>query len=51
MGLCLQELGIVMRALGQNPTEDDLQEMIKEVDADSAFRFFDHQFICRFGHH
>ena len=28
------ELGTVMRSLGQNPTEGDLQEMINEVDAD-----------------
>jgi calmodulin len=28
-----QELGNVMRSLGQNPTEADLQNMIREVDA------------------
>ena len=29
-----KELGFVMRSLGQNPTEQELQEIINEVDID-----------------
>jgi hypothetical protein len=41
IGTCLigqittKELGTVMRSLGQNPSESELQDMINEVDADN----------------
>ena len=31
-----KELGIVMRQLGQNPTESELQDMVNEIDIDGS---------------
>ena len=36
--ITLKELATTMRALGQNPTEGELQDMIDEVDADGKWR-------------
>ena len=33
--ITLTELGNVMRTLGQNPSESDLKQMIRELDSDS----------------
>ena len=35
-----KELGIVMRSLGQNPTEHELLDIITEVDADGKILIY-----------
>ena len=34
------ELGIVMRSLGQQPTESELIDMVNEIDEDGNFELF-----------
>ena len=31
-----QELGVVLRSMGQNPSEQELKEMISEMDEDDS---------------
>ena len=38
-----QDLGVIMRSLGQNPTEKEIEEMIKEVDVDGKHI----SFLCK----
>ena len=46
--ITVKELGIVMRAIGQNPTDAELQDMINEVDADGkTMRLFQNGFVVR----
>ena len=45
-----KELGIMMRSLGQNPTDEEVKEMIKEVDLNSDGKIELDEFItlmCR----
>ena len=35
--ITVEEIGIVMKSLGQHPTKHELAEMIKEVDIDGEF--------------
>jgi len=36
--IMVQDLGTIMRALGQYPTEAELRAIIAEIDADGEFR-------------
>ena len=31
-----EELGVVLRSMGQNPSDEELQEMIAEMDEDNS---------------
>ena len=44
-----KELGTVMRSLGQNPTESELQDMMNEVDADGNGTIDFSEFITMMG--
>jgi Ca2+-binding EF-hand superfamily protein len=35
--ISVKELGIVMRSLGQNPSDEELKEMLDEVDTDGEY--------------
>ena len=39
-----RELAIAMRSLGQNPSEDQLEKMMTEVDIDGIYIYF----LCQF---
>ena len=34
--ITFEELGVVLRSMGQNPTEQELMEMISEMDEDDS---------------
>lgn len=46
-----KELGTVMRMLGQNPTKEELDEIIEEVDEDGESREFYAQAINHYSLH
>lgn len=42
-----KELGTVMRSLGQNPTESELQDMVNEVDIDGMCILIHHVYYLK----
>ena len=46
-----KELGDLMRALGANPTQTELQEMINEVDSTSTGKIFFNDFLRVIAYH
>lgn len=42
-----KELGTVMRSLGQNPTESELQDMVNEVDIDGMYILIHHVYYLK----
>ena len=44
--LLLSELGSVMKALGENPTQDELQDMINTFDDDGTGLIEFTEFLC-----
>ena len=46
VNICISELGSVMKALGENPTGDELQDMINKFDDDGTGLIEFTEFLC-----
>lgn len=46
--ITVTELGTVMKSLGQNPTENELRDMIGEVDSNGEFLSYRYPTLCHF---
>ena len=44
--ISIKELGTVMRTLGENPTEDELQDLINKFDEDGNGTIEFTEFLC-----